>query len=248
MTTDDEAARQRIRSRWTRLFEFLRTDPRDDVEVSIDQLDDLVDGGLPMAARRVVGEWWTNNPRHVYARSWLDAGRVADWTNLGDGGGFVRFAKGTRAVPEFAQLARANALRRRHFLKLALAAQSGMAPDEAHVRAGWTTAHTLYQVHFPTEGLYKVGIGKGDAARRLRDVTRGREAALVQMVATENAFIANVAECDVLDEVRPWYRYGDPRHPGGGATEYWDDSGPSVDLAGFLADVGGSPVRQATRI
>lgn len=62
------------------LQDWLTTAPRG-VEVTFEQIGDLVGGLPPTAYRRP--QWWSNNAdRHVQAMAWLDAGRRVGWVDL----------------------------------------------------------------------------------------------------------------------------------------------------------------------
>ncbi|HET9974414.1 MAG TPA: hypothetical protein VFQ68_39710 [Streptosporangiaceae bacterium] len=59
------------------VFRFLRDSGLESLDLAMDDLADMVDGGLPPSAydpgRRM---WWSNSddPRHVQAAAWLAAG------------------------------------------------------------------------------------------------------------------------------------------------------------------------------
>lgn len=57
------------------LADRLAINPQAPITMAFDDIDSLVDGGLPPSARRYPG-WWSNNDQgHVHARAWLDHGR-----------------------------------------------------------------------------------------------------------------------------------------------------------------------------
>jgi hypothetical protein len=62
-------------SRYDALTKTLTANPEDLVELSLEEIDELVDG-LPPSARRHAA-WWSNGPSAHQARYWLEAGRRA---------------------------------------------------------------------------------------------------------------------------------------------------------------------------
>ena len=66
-------------SKYSSLHRYLEREAGPSVEMTFDEIDDVV-GGLPASARRYQA-WWSNEPEgtHVQARAWMDAGwRVAN--------------------------------------------------------------------------------------------------------------------------------------------------------------------------
>jgi hypothetical protein len=61
-------------SKYSALRRQLEREASPSVEMTFDEVDDLV-GGLPASARRY-SAWWSNERegRHVQARAWMDAG------------------------------------------------------------------------------------------------------------------------------------------------------------------------------
>ncbi len=55
----------------------------------------------------------------------------------------------------------------------------------------------------------------------------------MERLQVANGYLAEIIEADVLRFTEEWHRLGDRHRPGGGYTEMWSDSGPSVDLQGI---------------
>jgi hypothetical protein len=73
MPQPDSAPKRRSLS-YIRLAAFLASQPpgRDVIELSVDEIADLVDEELPANAR--FPSWWRNDPRRMHSRAWLTAG------------------------------------------------------------------------------------------------------------------------------------------------------------------------------
>lgn len=73
MTSADGGSRRRSLS-YIRLAAFLASQPpnTDAIEMSIDEIADLVDEELPANAR--FPSWWRNDPKRMHSRAWLTAG------------------------------------------------------------------------------------------------------------------------------------------------------------------------------
>jgi hypothetical protein len=65
------------------------------VEVPLDELDEVVPGGLPRSAR-TYPEWWSNTASNPQGRAWLAAGRRVEMVDLRSGR--VRFSSPGRAA------------------------------------------------------------------------------------------------------------------------------------------------------
>jgi hypothetical protein len=59
------------------LNKFLVNAPRQPLALTLDKVDQLVDGGLPMSARKYPVWWGNDDPSHSHCRSWGDAGFTA---------------------------------------------------------------------------------------------------------------------------------------------------------------------------
>ncbi|HVF32709.1 MAG TPA: hypothetical protein VM933_06715 [Acidimicrobiales bacterium] len=80
------------KAKYHRLFEHLCRAADTPLDLSFDEIGDLV-GGLPASAR-TLASWWSNDadgPTHVQARAWLDAGRSVE--HVDRVAGRVRFSK-----------------------------------------------------------------------------------------------------------------------------------------------------------
>jgi hypothetical protein len=69
-------------SKYSSLRHHLERESGPSVEMTFDEIDDVV-GGLPASARRY-SAWWSNERegRHVQARAWVDAGWCVANVNL----------------------------------------------------------------------------------------------------------------------------------------------------------------------
>ena len=90
MPHSDSAPKRRSLS-YIRLAAFLASQPpgKDAIELSVDEISDLVDEELPANAR--FPSWWRNDPKRMHSRAWLTAGwEVA---RMGGGRGTVLFVR-----------------------------------------------------------------------------------------------------------------------------------------------------------
>jgi hypothetical protein len=73
MIGSDGGSKRRSLS-YIRLAAFLASQPAntDAIEMSIDEISDLVDEELPANAR--FPSWWRNDPKRMHSRAWLTAG------------------------------------------------------------------------------------------------------------------------------------------------------------------------------
>ncbi len=73
MPTKDGSPKRRSLS-YIRLAAFLASQPpgRASVELSLDEIAELVDEELPANAR--FPSWWRNDPKRMHSRAWLTAG------------------------------------------------------------------------------------------------------------------------------------------------------------------------------
>jgi hypothetical protein len=71
-------------SKYSSLRDYLEREAGPSVEMTFDEVDDVV-GGLPASARRY-SAWWSNERegKHVQARAWMDAGWCVANVNLTD--------------------------------------------------------------------------------------------------------------------------------------------------------------------
>jgi hypothetical protein len=69
-------------SKYSSLRDHLEREAGSSVEMTFDEVDDVV-GGLPASARRY-SAWWSNERggKHVQARAWMDAGWCVANVNL----------------------------------------------------------------------------------------------------------------------------------------------------------------------
>ena len=88
--------------------------------------------------------------------------------------------------------------------------------------------HEVYLIHFPEEHCFKVGLTLS-ASRRINGFTR-HGGIVVDRVAVDNRFVAEIIEAEVLALTEEWHRLGDRERPGSGYTEMWSEDGPTVDL------------------
>jgi hypothetical protein len=96
MTGEDGGSRRRSLS-YIRLAAFLAAQPpsKDAIELSVDEIADLVDEELPANAR--FPSWWRNDPRRMHSRAWLTAGWEVK--QMGGGGPSVLFVRRQDAEP-----------------------------------------------------------------------------------------------------------------------------------------------------
>jgi hypothetical protein len=88
--------------------------------------------------------------------------------------------------------------------------------------------HEVYLLHFPQEACFKVGITHSTSQRV--DFFTSHGGIVVDRVTVENRALAELIEADVLVLVEDWHQLGHPKRPGGGYTEMWSHTGPTVDL------------------
>jgi hypothetical protein len=88
-------------------------------------------------------------------------------------------------------------------------------------------AHEVYLLHFPAEQRFKVGLARCASGRVAHFLRHG--GVLVDRITLADGFLAEIVEADVLSLTEEWHRLGDPYRSGGGYTEMWTDSGPTVD-------------------
>lgn len=208
-----------------RLHDYLSSEPASTLVLTLAQLDEMVSGGLPLRGW-CSREWWSNDPRRPQARTWLLTSRLAD---ANPSGGQVVFRRRVRSAPVLADLRKQRAARRRHAQHCLATAHQ----DWQGVRRSCWVPHIVYLLHLPSEGLFKVGITRA-GTDRIRMLSAGRDAVIVDQVEVPNRFIAEVAETNILETVEPWHELGNLKHPAGGYTEMWSDAGPSADLSAFV--------------
>jgi len=189
------------------------------VTVSFAELNDLLDGCLP--AQHVASlAWWE---RVVTSRRWLRAIRGRT-TELDLERRELRFqALDVPLLPAVDGLRHRRSHRRRRAYADLLAPRRPCI-DPTHK---WD-AHEVYLLHFPAERCFKVGLARCGSGRIAGFVRRG--GVVVERVQVGNGPLAEVIEADVLALTEEWHRLGDRHRLGGGYTEMWSDSGPSVDL------------------
>ncbi len=90
MTGPEGAPRRRSLS-YIRLAAFLASQPpgKSSIELSVDEIADLVDEELPANAR--FPSWWRNDPKRMHSRAWLTAGWEVK--QMGGGGPTVLFVR-----------------------------------------------------------------------------------------------------------------------------------------------------------
>lgn len=114
---------------------------------------------------------------------------------------------------------------RRHRALVDLTADSRIV----HQRRGLLPRpHEVYLLHFPQEDAFKVGITHSTSHRV--DFFTSHGGIVVERVTVENRAMAELIESDVLALVETWHQVGDPARPGGGYTEMWNHTGPTVAL------------------
>lgn len=95
---DPESGARRRSLSYIRLAAFLASQPpgKDAIEMSVDEIADLVDEELPPNAR--FPSWWRNDPKRMHSRAWLTAGwEVAQMK--GNGRASVLFVRRKGAEP-----------------------------------------------------------------------------------------------------------------------------------------------------
>ena len=83
-------------------------------------------------------------------------------------------------------------------------------------------------LQFPAEQRFKVRSARCGSGRVTHFLRHG--GLLMDRVQLADGFLAEIVEADVLSLTEEWHRLGDPHRSGGGYTEMWTDSGPTVDL------------------
>lgn len=208
--------------KYRRLHQWLVDQNAHRLIVSSSRLEELVDGGLPpTAAGNYRNEWWSNNPRKGHVRAWVNAGYVL--VDDGDESIDVRvFQRGQRR-----RISRAEAVCPR-LGPLRHVAACSIAPHHRHSSDRPTS---VYLLHLPGPGLFKVGISVDPAVRCHNHAGGGRRADLVQVVRAEHRECAFALESVVLNLTEQWRMLDDPWRCGAGATETWCDTGLVPDLA-----------------
>ena len=130
----------------------------------------------------------------------------------------------TTALPRLTELRLARARRRRAALLVLTSLQDGFD----HRTAIGLRTHEVYLIHFPEEGCFKVGLTHSTSHRISLFSRHG--GIVVDRVAVDNKFLAEIVEVDVLDLTETWHQLGDRERPGSGYTEMWSDDGPTLDL------------------
>ncbi|HEY5784308.1 MAG TPA: hypothetical protein VIT65_05995 [Microlunatus sp.] len=189
------------------------------VMVTFAELNDLLDGPLPAQHLESLA-WWE---QAITSRRWqrVTRGRT---TELDLHRRELRFR--TLDGPQFLDVDRLrhrrSHRRRRAFADLIAPRRPGSVPTQK-----WD-AHEVYLLHFPSERCFKVGLTTSGSGRIDGFVRRG--GIVVQRVQVENGPFAEIVEADALALAEEWHRLGDRHRTGGGYTEMWSDSGPTVDL------------------
>lgn len=93
-----------------------------------------------------------------------------------------------------------------------------------HIRAA-----SVYLLHFPTVGLYKVGVTVSEPLKRIQANTHDRDPKVVEILPTRHRSCAGAVEAVVLNLTEPWRTFDDPWHSDG-YTETWSDNGPRPQL------------------
>ncbi len=203
--------------KYRRLHEWFMAQTADPLVVEHSQADALVDGGLPEGrlpgcfARTLI----TNNPRKAFARTWVNAGYLV----TGNSGSSAVFVRGYKRVPTRAEVVRHRLVALHHVTKCA---------TERHDAGHLNPPTSVYLVHLPDQGLYKVGVGV-DAADRISRQRTGRRIDVVQVLDARFKRCAWAVESIVLNLTEPW-RVIDDRWRSGGPLECWSDDGPVPDL------------------
>lgn len=233
------ARRRLFPLRYARLHQRLLAATGDEVTLSLFELDDLIEGGLPANSRTTHHEWWTNNPARAYARSWLSAGWTWDGHARTRGGSAtltaVAFRRGIRAPLDIDELQKIREQQARYFADQ-LRHLSLRGWDDSYRRIKWDQPHLVYQVHLPEQGLFKVGLTRV-GTRRLTELARGRELVSVETVTVDNRFEAQLVEIAALRLTDPWRQLIPLQHSAAGYTEMWSDQGPTVDLSALVEEL-----------
>lgn len=197
----------KVNPSFRRLYRYLLSQEADAITLSRVHLDALIDRGLPPNALSIVGQWWTNNPRRAYARSWVLAGWMAEWSKMPEE---FTFRRGRREPPSLDWIVCMRAATKKHTEDYLLRGPPGYDGFERE----WWKPHVVYVIHYESQHLYKAGITKVGTAR-IRELCSGGRGVPVQVEGFANRHAAVLVECEILSVTDRW-RDGRsaPRHSG----------------------------------
>jgi hypothetical protein len=192
------------------------------VTVTFAELNELLEGLLP-AQHLESQAWWE---QVITSRRWqrVTKGRTTE-IDLHRRELRFRSTGGPQLLTVDGLRHRRSHRRRRAFADLIAPRRHGLDPTQK-----WQ-AHEVYLLHFPAERCFKVGLTRSGSGRIEAFVRRG--GIVIQRVEVENGPLAEIVEADALTLAEEWHRPGDPHRAGGGYTEMWSDSGPTIDLNGL---------------
>lgn len=192
------------------------------VALSFAELEDLTNGCTPDQLSS--SAWWEHT---IASRQWARATRGRT-THVHLERREVLFRKFDLPRPQTLDTLRHGRVqrRRRAYADL-LAPQRTAAPTSSR----WQP-HEVYLLHFPAERCFKVGIARSGSGRVAGFLAKG--GTLVERIEVASGLLAEIVEADVLILTEEWHRLGDRNRVGGGYTEMWSESGPTVDLKQIL--------------
>jgi hypothetical protein len=207
--------------RFRRLHGWFLEQQGDSVQISLECLDELIDGGIPDGAltAKTADEWWSNNPIRGQSRAWLNAGFVLDRASRR--GGSVVFHRGPRRVET-----RAEMVQRRLFWLGHISVCEG----RPHSGDYYDQPTGVYVLRSLDNGLYKVGVSVNIARRIRAHNSHGQRVEVVQTLQSPHRMCAYLVESVVLNLTEPWRVLGG-WNAGAGNSEGWSPDGPLPDLA-----------------
>lgn len=206
--------------KFRRLHQWFIEQSDEQLEVPDELLDELITGGLPRGATtgKCAGEWWTNNPRKPQCRAWVNAGYLFTGEYWGNIRSFVR---GTRPVLTRDQVV----VPRLHWLR-----HLPVCPTSTHERERFDRPTSVYIIHLPDLGLFKVGVSATLNRRMYAHAAGGRRHITLQTLTLQHRSCAYALEAVALNLTEAWRTFDDPWRCAGGYSETWSDDGPVPDL------------------
>jgi hypothetical protein len=216
--------------RFRRLHRWFLDQQGDSVELSLDCLSALIDGGLPDGAvtANTAGEWWTNNPTRGQSRAWLNAGFVLDREasasarRSGWAEAMVVFHRQPRRVETRAEMVSRRLFWLAHILR---------CEGESHTWDFHDRPTGVYLLRSRESGLYKVGVSVNVAKRLRAHTSHGRQVDVVATLDCPHRMCAYLIESVVLNLTESWRVVGGWNPAAGGHSEGWSADGPVPDLA-----------------
>lgn len=65
--------------KYVALKSYLQNSNQSVIQLTFQQIEEIIGDSLPMSATRHAEAWWSNNKDHSQAISWLDAGYETDY-------------------------------------------------------------------------------------------------------------------------------------------------------------------------